>query len=88
MDWIGNIFLIIGLWMVGDKKRAGFIFSIIGESIYVYYSYQYKLWGLLFICIIFGLLAIRGWYKWGQENAYWNAMLLPRDRIKWWQVWK
>lgn len=31
LSWIGNIFICIGLYLVGNKVRQAFIFSAIGE---------------------------------------------------------
>lgn len=69
MGWVGNVFLIIGLWLVGDKARKAFIFSVIGESIWIYYAMDKKMYDLAFICVIFALLALRNWIKWGKEQA-------------------
>ena len=69
MGWVGNIFLITGLWLVGDKKRIAFVFSVIGETIWIVYSLKKEMYDLAFICVIFALLAVRSWFKWGKEQA-------------------
>jgi len=66
MGWVGNIFIVIGLWLVGNKNRTAFIFTVIGESIWVAYAFTKGLYDLAFICIVFAVLAARNWYKWGQ----------------------
>ena len=68
MGWIGNVFLVIGLWLVGYKNRKAFIYSIIGETIWTIYSIKRGMYDLAFICIIFGGLAIRNWYLWGKKE--------------------
>lgn len=65
LDWVGNIFLILGMWLVGDKIREAFIFAFIGELLWTYYAWKKKEYGLVFICIIFAILAARNWYRWG-----------------------
>ena len=65
LDWVGNIFLILGMWLVGDKAREAFIFAFIGEFLWVYYAWKKKEWALVFICVIFALLAARNWFIWG-----------------------
>jgi len=67
MGWVGNVFLVLGLWLVGDKKRSAFIFSCIGETIWVFHALSRQMYDLAFICVIFALLAIRSWFKWGKE---------------------
>jgi hypothetical protein len=64
MGWIGNIFLIIGLWLIGYKKRVAFIFTIIGESIWIYYSINSNQLDLAFICLLFAILAGRNFFMW------------------------
>lgn len=69
MDWIGNIFICVGLWFIGNKKRWAFLFSVAGESAWIVYSIQKELYSLAFICTIFAGLAIRSYWKWGGEHG-------------------
>jgi len=69
LGWIGNIFILIGMWQVGNRWRHAFFFSIVGESFYVARSYYAQDWALFWICNIFLLMALRAWVKWGQDNA-------------------
>ncbi len=68
MGWLGNIFIVIGIWLVGDKKRSAFIFSIIGESVWTVYALQRGMYDLAAICGVFAALAIRNWFKWGSSE--------------------
>jgi hypothetical protein len=68
MGWLGNIFIIIGLWLAGDKNKSAFIFSIIGESVWVVYSLLNKMYDLAFVCAVFAIVAVRNWYKWNKES--------------------
>jgi len=69
MGWIGNIFIVLGLWGIGDKKRAAFIFSIIGETIWVIHSLMIGMYDLAAICVVFAALAFRSWRKWGTSSG-------------------
>lgn len=69
VGWIGNIFIIIGLWKAGDKSRNAFIFSVIGEVIWVAYALYCNMYDLAFVCVIFGLIAVRNFLKWRKEKA-------------------
>ena len=69
MGWIGNIFIILGLWFVGNKKRWAFILSVIGETCWIIHSFLIQMYDLAIICIVFALLAARSWYKWGKDNG-------------------
>ena len=68
MGWIGNIFIIFGLWFVGNKKRWAFILSVIGEVCWIIHSLLIQMYDLAIICVVFALLAARSWYKWGKEE--------------------
>ena len=65
LGWIGNIFIVAGLWGVGNRARNAFIFSIIGESFWIANAYLRTDWALTSICVVFLLMAVRGWVKWG-----------------------
>ena len=67
MDWIGNILIIVGLWSAGNKWKYAFMFSLIGEVIWVIYAIQIKLWSLAFVCSVFALIAARNLIKWHNE---------------------
>lgn len=64
LSWIGNIFIILGLYYIGNKKRFAFIFSVVGETSWIGYALLSQQYNLAFICIIFAGMAIRNWFKW------------------------
>lgn len=66
ISWIGNLFIILGLWYIGDRKRFAFVFSIIGETIWLVYACYIHMWSMAFICGVFAVLAVRNWFKWNQ----------------------
>lgn len=67
MTWIANILIIIGLFLVGEKSKYAFLFTIIGESIWTIVAFTLEQYDLAFICVVFTLLAIRNWWKWNNE---------------------
>lgn len=66
LGWIGNFFIVAGLWEVGNRNRAGFLASIAGETAWIANAYSRGDWALTSICVVFLLMAIRGYIKWGQ----------------------
>jgi hypothetical protein len=66
IGWIGNILIAVGLWGIGSKKRSAFLWSIVGESVWVFYSLTIGMYDLAAICVVFALLALRNWIKWGK----------------------
>jgi len=67
MDWAGNIFICLGIWYIGEKRRFAFLFSIVGEAFWLVYSLQHQLYSLAFIVAVFGVLAFRNWILWGRQ---------------------
>lgn len=64
LSWIGNVFIVAGLWYQGGKHWWAFIFSLIGEAFWIEYAVQQHLWSLAFICCVFGGLALRNLILW------------------------
>jgi len=64
LSWIGNFFIVAGLWGIGNKRRHAFLLSIAGESAWIAVAYMRHDWALASVCTIFLLMAIRGWIKW------------------------
>ena len=66
LNWIGNIFIVGGLWGVGNKNRNAFILSLVGESLWIASSAIVGNWALFTICLVFWGMALRGYIKWGR----------------------
>lgn len=67
IGWLGNIFIVMGLWKIGDKVRNAFIYSIIGESFWIFNALTRHDWALATICCVFNGMAIRNYQKWGKN---------------------
>lgn len=68
MNWLGNAFILIGLYLIGNKKRYAFLFSVVGEALWMVWSIRERIWSLALITLVFAALAIRSYIKWGQEG--------------------
>lgn len=64
LDWIGNIFIVAGLWGIGNKQRGAFIFSMLGEAAWIAFSLSAHLYSLALICGVFFTMALRSYIKW------------------------
>jgi hypothetical protein len=67
LTWVGNAFIVTGLYKIADKWRHAFLFSIAGETCWMLASYARSDWALLSICGVFNIMALRSWIKWGQD---------------------
>lgn len=64
LGWFGNVFIVAGLWGIGNKRRGAFIFSVIGEGAWIIKSLVAHQYDLAVICCVFFALAIRSYFKW------------------------
>lgn len=70
IDWIAAALELSGVWQVGNKKKNGFILSILGNASWIIVSLitTPKLYGLLIIATILFFLNIRNYIKWRKEE--------------------
>lgn len=64
MDWVGNVFLLISIWLVGDKKRYSFIIATVGALCWAWWAYRQHVVSLVVIELVFIVMYARGWWKW------------------------
>lgn len=67
IGWIGNVFIVLGLYGIGDKRRNAFFFTIAGECCYIVHTFLNGDWAIFAAAWIFLAMAVRGYVKWGQE---------------------
>lgn len=66
LGWIGNIFLVWGIWEIGNKRRFAHLLTIVGEASWIVKSVALAQYDLACICFVFLILAARCWIKWGE----------------------
>lgn len=67
LGWIGNVFIVAGLWGVGNRNRKAFLVSMIGESFWIANAFLRRDWALFYICLVFWFMALRGYVLWGRN---------------------
>lgn len=67
MDWLGFGLILFGNWLIGSKKRAGFIWVAIGSLIWVGIAVTIKNYALAALNVSGALFMFRGWYNWGRN---------------------
>lgn len=70
IGWCGNIFLIIGLLGAGKKYKHAFGITLVGELAWLGESLRMNRVDMIFLCVVFSMLACLNWYWWthGQET--------------------
>lgn len=71
LDWIAAVFEIAGFWLIGNKKRSGFVSCMICSILWTGVALQSNLYGLFVIAILCFVLHVRGYLKWKpKEKKY------------------
>lgn len=66
IDLIAAVFEIFGMWLIGNKKRRGFISCMMCSILWVVVAYKTELYGLGIIAVVCFGIHIRNYRKWGR----------------------
>ena len=72
VDIAAMLFTVIGLYIIGNKKRDGFLVASIGNILWVILGFLSQSTGLIIANVIIIAIYIRGYIKWRNEK---NAIL-------------
>jgi hypothetical protein len=68
MDWIAGVMELLGGWLVGSKKKVGFISNFVGCSIWIYVAISSHVYGLLVVVVPALFVNARNYLKWRKEE--------------------
>ena len=74
--WFASFLSLAGAYLVSEHRREGFIFWILANPLIILQTYLTNSWNLVFLYIIFWILAVRGYTKKPREKeiSYQEAM--------------
>jgi len=64
IDYIAAGLDLTGLYVIGDKKRSGFIIFAIADLLWIQVAFKYEVYGLLLVVIPALVLNMRNFIKW------------------------
>lgn len=64
IGWIANILFIVGVYVLGNKKRWGFIVNLIANGLYGAIGIQHSMWDLTAISFLMCALNLWNYWKW------------------------
>jgi len=64
IDWLAAIFGLLGLWLLAEKHKNGFLLGIVADIFWIILGAQKGLPGLVVVCSILIIINIRGYLKW------------------------
>jgi len=68
VDWIAGACELLGGWLVGSKKKAGFISNFLGCSIWIYVALKSGVYGLLLVVVPALFVNARNYLRWRKED--------------------
>lgn len=66
-----TIFLLGGIWMMGNKLKRGPAISCLAEILFVIVGVQHHVWSNVAIGSVLFLVQARNFWKWNKEGAAW-----------------
>jgi hypothetical protein len=64
MDIVASILELLGLWLIGNRTRLGFVCSLFGCAAWCYVAVTREVYGLLIIGVAAIIINARNWWRW------------------------
>jgi len=68
IDWIAGGFELTGGWIIGSKRKLGFILNIVGCLCWIYVAFTTKVYGLLLVVVPALGVNARNYLKWRRDD--------------------
>ena len=75
IDWLVTITVFVGIFLLGDKKKMGFIVGMISSSFAFVFSFQIGSIANGVTAIILFILYLRGFWKWRKQEISEESIL-------------
>jgi nicotinamide riboside transporter PnuC len=59
---------LLGIWMVGYKKKTGFLVLIVANSVWMYVSVVQHVYGILLVTITANIIHTRSYFRWRKHD--------------------
>ena len=85
VPWILSAFTCLNIWLVGSKRREGFVVGLVAQPIWLAFDWHVGAYGLMPLALVLGWLYVRGWRKWGappQVIARYQEEAVPNPYAK------
>jgi hypothetical protein len=67
LGWIANILIFGAMYLIGCKKKSGWVLSFIGNVLWCIYAVQLTMWDMFAVDAIAVGLAIVNYWKWRKQ---------------------
>ena len=70
MSWIAGVFELLGIWLIGNKNRFGFLLNLIGCALWIVIAINVPAArGILLVAIPALFINVVNFIKWGKEDG-------------------
>lgn len=69
LDWFAGGFELLACWLVGSKRRIGFILNIICCITWIYIGVARGIPGIMLVAVPAIVINARNWWKWRQPHG-------------------
>jgi len=66
MDWMAAFCTLMGMYMVGEKRRIGFLITFISSFLWIVYAISIVAWPIVVTNIAFAIVSGRAWIRWNK----------------------
>jgi hypothetical protein len=67
-DWIAGGCELTGSYLVGNKRKIGFICNAVGNAVWTYVAIKTEIYGLLLVVVPSLVLSGRNWLRWRRQE--------------------
>lgn len=67
-SWVLTIIGITGWWMVGSRRRSGFVVGMGVQVLWIVYAVTTRQWGFVASAFLYGSVAARNWLAWAPDE--------------------
>lgn len=69
LGWVANLSYIVGVILLGRKRKSGFLFGASGNFFYSAKSFViFQSYDLVILCFVFAIIQMINWWKWRKEE--------------------
>lgn len=69
LDWAAGAVELAGSWLVGSKRRVGFLLAALCDVLWIAVALRTGVYGLLLVVVPAFFIALRNWWKWGRHGG-------------------
>ncbi len=77
LPWATSAGTLLGMWLIGQKKSAGWIVGLVNQVLWVTFSIMFEAWGLLPLTVALIFIYTRALLRWRADDLAAAAAVTP-----------